>query len=115
MVFWGLTGTGKSMRAWDEAGLMAYPKDPRTKFWCGYGSQEHVVIDEFRGGIDVSHMLRWLDRYPVIVEIKGASVVLRATHIWITSNIHPKAWYPLLDDATYEALERRLTITEITK
>jgi hypothetical protein len=113
MVFWGDTGTGKSRRAWEEAGLDAYPKDPRTKFWCGYGGQENVVIDEFRGGIDIGHMLRWLDRYPVIVEIKGASVVLRATKIWITSNLEPSRWYPELDPTTYAALARRMAITEI--
>lgn len=50
-VFWGVSGTGKSRRAWDEAGLDAYPKDPRTKFWCGYQGQANVVLDEFRGGI----------------------------------------------------------------
>jgi hypothetical protein len=36
VVFWGRTGTGKSRRAWEEAGLDAFPKDPNTKFWCGY-------------------------------------------------------------------------------
>lgn len=50
-VFWGLTGTGKSRRAWDEAGYTAYCKDPRTKFWDGYQDERHVVIDEFRGGM----------------------------------------------------------------
>jgi len=110
-VFWGTTGTGKSRRAWDEAGLLAYPKDPRTKFWDGYAGHQHVVMDEFRGGIDVAHLLRWLDRYPVIVEVKGSSVVLRATTIWITSNLDPRDWYPGLDTATKEALLRRLTIT----
>lgn len=49
-VFWGRSRTGKSRRAWDEAGLDAYPKDPRTKFWCGYQDEKHVVIDEFCGG-----------------------------------------------------------------
>lgn len=63
VVFWGTTGSGKSRRAWNEAGMDAYPKDPRTKFWCGYRGQKNVVLDEFRGGIDISHMLRWLDRY----------------------------------------------------
>lgn len=110
-VYWGRTGTGKSRLAWERAGTDAYPKDPRTKFWDGYQGQLHVVVDEFRGGIDISHLLRWLDRYPVIVEIKGSSVVLKATSVWITSNVNPEDWYPLLDNETKQALLRRLTIT----
>lgn len=118
-VYWGATGTGKSRRAWAEASFDAYPKgnffhlivDPRTKFWCGYNSHERVVIDEFRGGIDISHLLRWLDRYPVIVETKGGAVVLHAKSIWITSNVDPREWYPGLDCETLNALLRRLTIT----
>lgn len=108
--FWGRTGLGKSRRAWDEAGLDAYPKDPRTKFWDGYRGQENVVVDEFRGGIDVAHLLRWLDRYPVTVEIKGSATVLRARRIWITSNLDPRLWYPDLDQDTIHALLRRLEI-----
>ena len=114
-VFWGDTATGKSRRAWSEAGVSAYPKDPRTKFWDGYNGQEHVVIDEFRGDINIGHMLRWLDRYPVIVEVKGSSTVLKATTIWITSNLRPDDWYPLLDAATTAALKRRLTVTHFNK
>jgi len=111
-VYWGPTGTGKSRRAWDESGLDAYPKDPRTKFWDGYQSQPCVVIDEFRGAIDVSHLLRWFDRYPVLVEIKGSSVVLVADRIWITSNLRPDAWFPELDGSTLAALLRRLHVVE---
>lgn len=113
VVFYGPTGSGKSRRAWDEAGWSAYPKDPRSKFWDGYRDQRHVVFDEFRGGIDIAHVLRWFDRYPVLVEIKGASTCLVAEKIWITSNLHPKDWYPDLDYTTYQALERRLQIIEI--
>jgi len=91
--------------------LDAYPKDPRTKFWDGYNGQQHVVIDEFRGSIDISHMLRWLDRYPVIVEVKGSSTCLVATTIWITSNLDPRDWYMDLDVDTKQALLRRLVIT----
>jgi len=109
--YWGRSGTGKSRTAWDEAGLEAYPKDPRSKFWDGYMGQEHVVIDEFRGGIDISHMLRWLDRYPVIVEVKGSSTILKASKIWITSNLDPYYWYPELDPLTKDALLRRITVT----
>lgn len=112
-VYWGATGVGKSRRAWEEAGLDAYPKDPRSKFWDGYRGQSNVVIDEFRGGIDISHILRWLDRYPVIVEVKGSSTVLKATHIWITSNLPPDQWYMDLDQQTKDALLRRLNVTHM--
>jgi len=108
-VFWGRTGTGKSKRAWEEASLDAYPKSPTSIWWCGYNGHANVVIDEFRGQINISHMLRWLDRYPTLVEIKGSSVVLKAQKIWITSNIPPEEWYPELDEETKLALRRRFT------
>jgi hypothetical protein len=108
----GSTGTGKSRRAWGEAGMDAFPKDPRTKFWCGYRDHKHVIIDEFRGGIDISHILRWLDRYPVVIEVKGGARVLKAEKIWITSNIHPRSWYPTLDKQTLDALLRRMELVE---
>jgi len=111
VVYWGRTGTGKSRRAWDEAGFTSYAKDPRTKFWCGYQGEEHVVLDEFRGAIDISHLLRWLDRYPVRVEIKGSSRPLKANKVWITSNLDPRLWYPDVDSETVSALMRRLNIT----
>lgn len=114
-VFWGTTGLGKSRRAWHEATFEAYPKDPRSKFWDGYRGQQHVVIDEFRGDIDIAHLLRWFDRYPVIVEVKGSSVVLSAQKIWITSNLSPDNWYPNVDQATVDALFRRLNIVEFTE
>lgn len=110
-VYWGSTGTGKSRRAWDEAGIGAFPKDPRTKFWDGYSGHEHVVIDEFRGDIDIAHLLRWFDRYPVIVEVKGSSCVLSAKSIWITSNLSPEQWFPGVDSETMAALRRRLRVT----
>jgi len=115
-VFWGDSGTGKSLRAWEEAGVSAYCKDPRTKWWCGYRGEGNVIIgkilltlDEFRGCIDVAHMLRWLDRYPVRVELKGSSRPLLCNQVWITSNLDPRSWYPDLDVATMEAFMRRLT------
>jgi hypothetical protein len=110
VVYHGPTGTGKTRRAWDEAGLDAYAKDPCTKWWCGYQGQKHVIIDEFRGLINISHLLRWLDRYPVMVETKGAAVPLAATTFWITSNLPVEQWYRDADDQTVEALKRRLNI-----
>ena len=112
-VFWGPTGTGKSHRAWDEAGVDAYVKSARSKFWDGYQSEGHVVLDEFRGAIDVGYLLTWLDRYPCRVEIKGSSVPLNATKFWICSNLEPSRWYPELDPFTLDALMRRLEVIEM--
>lgn len=109
-VFWGRTQSGKSRRAWEEAGVAAYSKCPRSKFWDGYQDQQHVVVDEFRGGIDVAHLLRWCDRYPVRIEIKGSSRPLAATKLWFTSNVDPRLWYPDLDTETLDALIRRFNI-----
>lgn len=68
-------------------------------------------MDEFRGSIDVAHLLRWFDRYPVIVEQKCTATTLSATKFWITSNLDPRLWFNDIDQATKDALLRRLTIT----
>lgn len=67
-------------------------------------------MDEFRGGIDIAHLLRWFDRYPVIVEIKGGATVFNAENIYITSNLNPRDWYKDVDEETKNALLRRLNI-----
>jgi len=113
IVLWGKTGVGKSRRAWEELGLDAYPKDPMSKFWCGYNGQKHVVVDEFRGDISINHILRWTDRYPCNVEIKGSSVPLVAEKYIFTSNLPPVEWYPTVDPNTVAALLRRLEVIEM--
>jgi hypothetical protein len=110
-----LTNLGKSHAAWQEAGNNAYSKDPLTKWWDGYSNQTNVIIDEFRGIIQVAHLLRWFDKYPVSVEKKGGKIPLFATNFWITSNLSPASWYPELDAESYRALERRLIITHFNK
>jgi len=46
------------------------------------------------------------------VEIKGSSTVLSASRIWITSNLKPAQWYPEADEATMNALMRRMVVEE---
>jgi len=110
-VFWGQSGTGKSHRAFEECGETYYIKSPLTKWWDGYRGEENIIIDEFRGVVDISHVLKWLDKYPCMVECKGSQLPLKSKRWWITSNISPDAWYPLLDEETRLALLRRLTLT----
>lgn len=114
-VFWGPTHTGKSHRAALEAGEDYYPKDPNSKFWCSYRGEEHVVINEFRGRIDISHMLQWTDRYKTLIDTKHGRTALKATTIWITSNLHPSDWWPDCDAHTVAAFIRRCRIEHLTE
>lgn len=86
----GPTGTGKSHRAFEEAGVDAYYKMGGNKWWDGYSGQAHVVIDDFRRDLCPFHeLLRLLDKYPHRVEYKGGSIQFLATNIWITCNKPP--------------------------
>lgn len=111
-MFWGPTGTGKTHRAWAEAGDSCYIKTSSNKWWDGYRGETNVIIDEFDGQIGITHLLRWLDKYPCRVEIKGGSLPLRASKFWITSNKPIELWYDE-KGATIEqiaALRRRCEI-----
>lgn len=116
-VYWGVTGSGKSYRAFQEAGEIFYIKSSSTKWWDGYRGEPNIIMDEFTGVIGIQHMLTWLDRYPCAAEIKGGQVALKSARWWIMSNIPPDQWYTA-DKATPEqqaALMRRLTnIVEFT-
>lgn len=112
--YWGPTGTGKTHKAVEAAGVSAYWKDAASIWWDGYFDQAHVIIDEvvpnrIEHGIGASLLLRWLDKYPVNVQTKGGYVALQATKIWLTSNYNPTEWLPA---ANSEALVRRMTVVE---
>lgn len=108
--YWGPTGTGKTHRAFDEAGANFYIKNSRTKWWDGYQGQPNVIIDEFSGSIDVTYLLNWFDKYPCFAEVKGFSVPLQAVNFWITSNIDPMFWYSDINPSHREALLRRMQV-----
>jgi len=112
-VFWGVTGSGKSHRAFIEAGEEFYIKSASTKWWDGYRGEPNIIMDEFTGVIGIQHMLTWLDRYPCAAEIKGGQIPLKTVRWWIMSNIAPSEWYA--NTATSEqqaALMRRLSNVE---
>lgn len=97
-VFWGVSGSGKTHAAIESLGADYYDKLPTTKFWDGYQGERRVLIDEFRGEIGVSHLLKWCDKYKCSVECKGGGMPLLADTIIITSNLHPRDWWKDLDE-----------------
>jgi len=77
--------------------------------------QTKVIIDEFDGQIGITHLLRWMDKYPCSVEVKGGTLPLMATDFWITSNKPLEQWYPDASTNQVEALKRRVIISHITQ
>lgn len=116
LVLWGDTNCGKTHRAIaiaQELHMDYYIKEPDTKWWDGYNGEKLVIFDDFKPGegTPVAKMLRILDKWPCIVEVKGGTRHLQATHFIITSNYDPQDWLPS-HDPHKEALLRRLDTIE---
>lgn len=90
----GDTGVGKSRMA--EA--MAPPEQTfwkqRGDWWDGYDGHTHVILDDFYGWLKYDDMLRIVDRYPLLVQVKGAQTNFVAEKVIVTSNKLPHSYYP---------------------
>lgn len=107
--YYGVSGSGKSFRAKTEAGPLAYYKAPGSKWFDYYNGEENVIFDDFRGNwFPISTLLRILDAYPMMVEMKGSSINFAPKTIWITSNIAPDLLYPNVNGFEIQALLRRI-------
>jgi len=99
-VFYGTGGAGKTYRARDECvrlGLgepyfMMNPQD-HSQWFDNYVGQKGIIIDDFYGWIKPHVLFRYLDAYKLQLPIKGSTTYAYWTHIWITSNKHPRDWY----------------------
>lgn len=95
-IWWGVTGSGKSHTAFHQY-PDAYRKTIPGKWWEGYKGETQVVFEEFNPAEDkelrLPELLKILDKYPYQIEIKGASLQLRANHFIFTTNIDPRTWY----------------------
>lgn len=105
---WGPTGCGKTRRAYEETEGKAWISGRNLKWWDGYDAHEDVIIDDFRADFCTFHeLLRILDRYPYMVEIKGGTRQLLAKRIYITSCYPPDKVYQTREDIGQ--LLRRIT------
>lgn len=117
-VFWGKTGTGKTRRVWEFADQEKLYVHPGERWFDGYDQHPAVLFDDFDGSwFKLTYLLKLLDRYLMPVPVKGAYSWWCPNTIYITSNQHPKDWYPNGSSEHKEALMRRLnefgTIEEV--
>ncbi len=119
IILHGVTGSGKTMQAWEQAGSSVYAVPTCQKgtqpWFDNYQGQPHVLLDEMPWeGMSLQFLLRLLDRYPLLVPVKGAFVAWRPTKIWMTSNLHPDLWYPGALPVHTAAFQRRVSsVTEL--
>lgn len=111
-VYFGKSGSGKTRRAYEEAGESYYfvskGDQNQTTWWDGYDGQNSVILDDFYGWLPWSFMLRLLDRYPFSVQVKGGTIPFTSKRIYITSNSSPEHWYKNVPNNDMTPLLRRI-------
>lgn len=112
LLLFGATGTGKSRIAHHIGRFLGtehtFTADPALQWLDGYNGQPLIIVDEFRGTAPVSFLLRFIDRYPMMLPIKGGFVQMCATMVIFTSNLGLSEMYAGLDHPTLLALHRRI-------
>jgi len=114
---YGPTGTGKTYRAIDEGTRLTLEQpwiafDNSCTWFDGYQQQKVVIFDDFRGECPLAYLLRLLDRYPMVVPVKGDSTNWQPRIIYITSNLPPRECYPTVDIELLRPLYRRIELVE---
>lgn len=115
----GTTGTGKTRSVTAKYG---YPNVFRvTDYTKGafdtYDGQEVILFEEFRSSFRLEKMLNYLDGHPVELECRYANQLLKATKIFIVTNIPLCEQYPRMHDEyasvgqgnSWDAFKRRIT------
>jgi len=107
---WGGPGVGKSRKARDDYGSSLYVKNC-NKWFDGYKDEDHVLIEDVDPDT-VAHSANkyklWFDRYPIPVEVKGGSKMIRPKLFIVTSNYEIEECFKDPRDAA--AIRRRCKV-----
>lgn len=106
--YYGPTGTGKTASVCSVYEDVYIRSNTTGAFWEGFNGQSVVLIDDFYGWMPYHDMLRYLDRYPLKVNVKGSSCEYAPARIVITSNRLLHDWYDKEKIPDISALVRRI-------
>lgn len=110
IVIWlyGPTGTGKTRLVHErEREVHFWTSTGSLEYFNGYGGETVVLFDDFRASdCKFQNLLRYLDIYRVIVNIKHAYANWVAETIYITCNKHPRDCYNVESERVNQLLRR---------
>lgn len=122
-LYFGPSAVGKTTKVQiDVKGRLKqrlYKMDCRKSWWDNYEYEEHILMDEFKGGSEwpLEKFNYVTNNGPCQVEVKGGATTLIATHMYFTSNRHPSQWwekkgadgvgFSTWNDPRYQAVARR--------
>lgn len=105
---WGEPGVGKTRHVHQHAVGHIYTAD-MLPWFDGYRNQPNILLDDFRSdSYPFEKLLRLLDRYPLLLPVKGSSIMRNSTHIWITTTNPPENTYTWSSE-NMQQLTRRIT------
>jgi hypothetical protein len=98
IVAWGESGAGKSWWAENfdqrtETYQVPIPKQGDRLNMDGYDGERTILIQDYRGEIDLGTFKRLLDIYNTQFNTKGDMIQANWNYVLITSNFHPNTWY----------------------
>lgn len=109
---YGDTGTGKSRGVYEKHGFEnVYAITNYENPFDAYDGESVIMFEEFRGQIQLSAMLQYLDRYPCRLPARFFDKVACYTTVYINSNIPLDKQYRGEQDnepRSYDALIRRI-------
>ena len=111
----GPPGCGKSYaisKLFPKAGR--WLKGNNGHWFCNTKS-DVMVFEEFSGQIELQSMLKYLDPYPLALEVKGGTEPAMYRLCIITSNTHPKDWYTTADEYRHKPDEAQPTTAKIRR
>lgn len=106
----GPAGSGKTRTVYESHpidDIYSLMKFDNPVWFDGYTGQDVLLLDDYRGEMPTSFLLKLLDRYPLQLNIKGGTTWAKWTHIYITTN--QGDWETdWVDHHSREALKRRI-------
>jgi len=115
---YGESGVGKSGRAAYEyeGAFWKTVSDKEVGWWDGYRGERAVVIDEFRGEIPFSFMLRLMDRHPLWVPRRSREPFpFTSEVVVVTSRYHPSHVFKDQSNEEMKQLYRRCEVIKLMK